>query len=185
MGGGKGVLSVPTRGDNEVKGEETERPRKRAFVGDLLETASPCGESRQEQGRRNNEDEGEQGEQTSERTADKKSESNVKENGEETNNVEVHIKGKVATVQDLFTRERKNIKVDGISYSSGIAIETRRNKKIIEYKKVYRCLMVLNKKTKRRGGVYWQGIETVQIKILLGVRGEWRASLQRIDIGFG
>jgi hypothetical protein len=76
----------------------------------------------------------------------KKSESNVKENGEETNNVEVHIKGKVATVQDLFTRERKNIKVDEISYSSGIAIETRRNNKIIEYKKVYRCLMVLNKK---------------------------------------
>ncbi len=71
MGGGKGVLSVPTGGDNEVEGEETERPWKRAFVGDLLETASPCGKSRQEQGRRNNEDEGEQGEQTSERTADK------------------------------------------------------------------------------------------------------------------
>ena len=60
--------------------------------------------------------------------------------------MEVHIKGKVATVQDLFTREIKNMKVDGIGYSSGIAIETRHNKKIIEYKKVYRCLMVLNKK---------------------------------------
>ncbi len=71
MGGGKGILSVPTGGDNEVEGEETERPRKRAFVGDLLETASPCGELRQEQGQRNNEDEGEQVEQTSERTADK------------------------------------------------------------------------------------------------------------------
>ena len=52
MGGGKGVLSVPTRGDNEVKGEETERPQKRAFVGDLLEMASPCGALRQEQGRK-------------------------------------------------------------------------------------------------------------------------------------
>ena len=38
---------------------------------------------------------------------------------EETDNVEVLIKGKVATVRDLFTRERKNINVDGISYSSG------------------------------------------------------------------
>ena len=71
--------------------------------------------------------------------------------GETDNNVEVLLKGKVATVQDLFTRERKNIKVDGISYSSGIAIETRRNKKIIEYKKVYRCLMVMNKRNKKEG----------------------------------
>ena len=44
-------------------------------------------------------------------------------------NIEVVLKGKVATVWDLFTRERKNIKVDGISYSSGIPIETTRNKK--------------------------------------------------------
>jgi hypothetical protein len=71
--------------------------------------------------------------------------------GETNNNVEVLLKGKVATVQDLFTRERKNIKVDGISYSSGIAIETRCNKKIIEYKKVYRCLMVMNKRNKKEG----------------------------------
>jgi hypothetical protein len=70
---------------------------------------------------------------------------------EETDNVEVLIKGKVATVRDLFTRERKNINVDGISYSSGTAIETRRYKKIIEYKKVYRCLMVMNRKNKREG----------------------------------
>ena len=85
---------------------------------------------------------------TSKRTDQQRSESN----GEETSNdVEVHIKGKVATVRDLFTRERKNIKIDGISYSSGIAIETRRNKKIIEYKKVYRCLMVLNKRNKKEG----------------------------------
>jgi hypothetical protein len=34
---------------------------------------------------------------------------------------------------------------------SGIAIETRRNKKIIEYKKVYRCLMVLNKRNRKEG----------------------------------
>ncbi len=60
---------------------------------------------------KNNEDEGEQGEQTSERTADKKSESNVKEDGEETNNVEVHIKGKVATVQELLLEKEKTSKL--------------------------------------------------------------------------
>ncbi len=69
----------------------------------------------------------------------------------ERNNIEVLVKGKVATVWDLFTRERKNIKVDGISYLSGIAIETRHNKKIIEYKKVYRCLMVMNRRNKKEG----------------------------------
>jgi hypothetical protein len=36
--------------------------------------------------------------------------------------------------------------------------------------------MVLNKRKKRRGGVYWRDIETVPIKISLGVRGGWRAS---------
>jgi hypothetical protein len=70
---------------------------------------------------------------------------------EETDNIEVLLKGKVATVQDLFTRERKNIKVDGISYSSGIAIKMRHNKKIIEYRKEYRCLMVMNRRNKKEG----------------------------------
>ncbi len=66
--------------------------------------------------------------------------------------MEVYIKGKVATIADLFTGE-KNIKVNRISYLSGIAIETRRNKKIIEYRKVYRCLMVLSKKNKKEGWI--------------------------------
>jgi hypothetical protein len=74
------------------------------------------------------------------RTDEKKGDRKV----EEMDNIEVLLRGKVATVRDLFTGERKNIKVNGISYSSGIPIETTRNKKIIEYKKVYRCLMVMN-----------------------------------------
>jgi hypothetical protein len=45
--------------------------------------------------------------------------------------------------------------------------------------------MVLNKKTKRGGGINWQSIETVQIWILFGVRGGWWATLGRMDIGFG
>ena len=40
-------------------------------------------------------------ERNTEKTTDKKV--------EETNNVEVLVKGEVATVRDLFTRERKNI----------------------------------------------------------------------------
>ncbi len=90
---------------------------------------------------------------TTEITSEENAEMNVKENGEENKNVEVYIKGKVATIADLFTGERKNIKVDRISYSSRIAIETRRNKKMIEYRKVYRCLMVLSKKNKKEGWV--------------------------------
>ncbi len=90
---------------------------------------------------------------TTEITSEENAETNVKENGEEDKNVEVYIKGKVATIADLFTEERKNIKVDGINYSGGIAIETRCNKKIIEYRKVYRCLMVLSKKNKKEGWI--------------------------------
>ncbi len=90
---------------------------------------------------------------TTEITSEENAETNVKENGEENNNVKVYIKGKVATTVDLFTGERKIIKVDGISYSSGIAIETRCNKKIIEYRKAYRCLMGLSKKNKKEGWI--------------------------------
>jgi hypothetical protein len=108
-----------------------------------------------------------------ERTDEKKEDRKV----EETDNIEVLLKGgKVATVRDLFTSGRKNIIVDGIGYSSGIPIKKTCNNRIIEYKKVYRCLMVMNKKTKRRGGGIWQAIGIVPIRIMLGVRGGWRAS---------
>ncbi len=113
------------------------------------------------------------------------SEANVKENGEDNKNVKVYIKGAEATIADLFTGGRQNITVEGISYSCGIPIETTYNKTTVQYKKVYRCLMVLNKKTKRGGEINWQSIETVQIRILLGVRGGWWATLGRMDIGFG
>jgi hypothetical protein len=47
---------------------------------------------------------------TTEITLEENAEMNVKENGEENKNVEVHIKGKVATIVDLFTGERKTSK---------------------------------------------------------------------------
>mgnify|MGYP000223715931 FL=1 len=70
--------------------------------------------------------------QSIEKSDKKKGDSKVEETTE-------HIKvllnrGTVATVQDLFTGERKNITVDGIGYSSGVPIVTTRNKRIIEYK---------------------------------------------------
>ncbi len=47
MGGEEGVLSIANRGNNEVKGEETEQPRTRAFVG-VVKTMG--GEERLEHG---------------------------------------------------------------------------------------------------------------------------------------
>jgi hypothetical protein len=95
---------------------------------------------------------------------------------EETDNIELLVKGKVATVRDLVTRERKNIKVDGTSYSSGIAIETRCNKKIIEYREVYRCLMVMNRRNKKEGWRILASHRDSSNKDYVGVRGGWRAS---------
>ncbi len=54
VGGGEGVLSVANRGNNEVEGEETERPCTRAFVGvvktmggeEMLEHGNETGEHR-------------------------------------------------------------------------------------------------------------------------------------------
>jgi hypothetical protein len=79
-------------------------------------------------------------------------EANVEESGDNNKNVQVYIKRSVATVVGLFTKGRQNITVDGISYSCGIPIEKKCNKKTIQYMKVYRCLMVHNKKHKRGGG---------------------------------
>jgi hypothetical protein len=78
VGGGEGVLSIANRGNNEVEGEETERPRTRAFVRvvkttggeETLEHGNDTGEhrvvaaaaSRRGQGRSNNEVEGEKAE---------------------------------------------------------------------------------------------------------------------------
>ena len=78
-------------------------------------------------------------------------EANVEKSGDNNKKVQVYIKGLVATVAGLFTRGRQNITVDGISYSCGIPIEKKRNKKTIQYMKVYRCLMVHNKKHKKGG----------------------------------
>ncbi len=47
---------------------------------------------------------------TTEITSEENAETNVKENGEENKNVEVYIKGKVTTIVDLFTGERKTSK---------------------------------------------------------------------------
>ncbi len=71
VGRGEGVLSIANRGNNEVEGEETERPRMRAFVGvvkvtggeETLEHSDDTGKhrvvaaaaSRQRQGQSNNE----------------------------------------------------------------------------------------------------------------------------------
>ncbi len=63
------------------------------------------------------------------------SEANVKENGEDNENVKVYIKGVVATVADLFTGGRQNITVEGIRYSSGIPIETTYKKKQFSIRK--------------------------------------------------
>jgi len=76
--GGEGVLSIANRGNNEVKGEEVERPRTRAFVGvvktmggeEMLEHSNETGEhrvvavaaSRRGQGQSNNEVKGEEAE---------------------------------------------------------------------------------------------------------------------------
>ena len=87
--------------------------------------------------------------QSIEKSDEKKGDSKVEQT---TEHIEVLLnRGTVATVQDLFTGERKNITVDGIGYSSGVPIVTTRNKRIIEYKKVYRCLMVMNIKNKKEG----------------------------------
>ena len=80
----------------------------------------------------------------------KKGEQSAEKTSDPTSKV-VYMKGKVASIKDLFTSERRNITVDGISYSSGTAIEEKHKKKVIRYKKVYRCLMVQNKKKKKEG----------------------------------
>jgi hypothetical protein len=54
---------------------------------------------------------------------------NVEESGDNNKNVQVYIKGSVATVAGLFTRGRQNITVDGISYSCGVLIENNATKK--------------------------------------------------------
>ncbi len=53
---------------------------------------------------------------------------NVEESGDNNKNVQMYIKGSVATVAGLFMRGRQNITVDGISYSCGIPIEKKHKK---------------------------------------------------------
>ncbi len=84
-------------------------------------------------------------------TEETNAEANVEESGDDNKNVQVYIKGSVATVAGLFARGRQNITVDGISYLCGVPIEKKCNKKTIQNIKVYRCLMVHNKKHKKGG----------------------------------
>ncbi len=75
----------------------------------------------------------------------------MEESGDDNKNVQVYVKGLVATVAGLFMRGRQHITVDGISYSCGIPIEKKCNKITIQYMMVYRRLMVHNKKHKKGG----------------------------------
>jgi hypothetical protein len=79
----------------------------------------------------------------------------VDEGIKETSNfdVHVHVKGqKLALVSDLFMNHRQLITVDRITYSCSVPKEKKHKGKPIQYRKVYRCLMVHQKKHQNKQG---------------------------------
>ncbi len=79
----------------------------------------------------------------------KEGKGNVDKGINKTSNIDVHVfvKGqKLVSVSDLFMNHRQNITVDEITYSCGVQKEKKHKGKPIQYRKVYRCLMVHKKK---------------------------------------